>query len=137
MAQGNFNPNYIHLLPKVCSYILIRKCHLTVESKKDSVLCTWYLLYNYKKSKSPPNSRIKAAGKWSIKYTIVRTWKAHYIIVNNMKDKRLRGKKDRKWYVYHDCNFVKMYILKEKYCKEVHWNDIGVTGCEIQGADFQ
>ena len=57
--------------------------------------------------------------------------------MNNMKDKRLRGKKDMKWYVYHDCNFVKMYILKEKCWKEVHWNDISVTGCEIQEADFQ
>jgi len=54
-----------------------------------------------------------------------------------MKDKRLRGKKDMKWYVYHDCSFVKMYILKEKHWKEAHWNDISVTGCEIQEADFQ
>ena len=50
---------------------------------------------------------------------------------------KVKREKDMKWYVYHDCNFVKMYILKEKHWKEVHGNDISVTGCKIQVADFQ
>lgn len=28
---------------------------------------------------------------------------------------KVKREKDMKWYVYHDCNFVKMYILKEKH----------------------
>ena len=39
--------------------------------------------------------------------------------MNNMKDKRLRGKKDMKWYVYHDCSFVKMYILNPEFYKSI------------------
>lgn len=29
--------------------------------------------------------------------------------------RRLVGKKDMKWHVYYDYNFVKMYVLKKNY----------------------
>lgn len=54
MAQGNFNPNYIHLLPKVCSYILNGKCHLTVESKRKTVPYAHGIYYIITKNQNHP-----------------------------------------------------------------------------------